>query len=648
MDRFLKQDHQRYLAKMALYVGFLYFLLPCVIGFVGPFATIDGESVSSDVFPRTAHLIATGGASFLLAYLPSLFLFRRRLLRRIYELSLFPLVVICTVAQFIVFQEFGTEINERVLGMFQGNFSALWIHAQVHYKIEWAITAMVLISALLAYALRRWEGPKRTFTLPFLMSFLFLVGGSAAVSLGLDHSARGSAPYESAKWSAAPVFQTAVFTGEQLFRKRPSGLKGFLEKGGPIEEETVAEELACRLGEPIASFLRVQIETPTWLKRRPSHIFLFVMESKDAAFAFDPSLRSLTPRLQEFAETGISVAHFYAASSATVDAIQSGQAGVGRQANYPHSRVLARLKLDTLPGIAKRANYSAHFYAASYRQFGNKGDSSEALGYDTFVGLPDLHPELAGNEWGVHDGPFFDWVLNKVEKATTPQLLTLLNVSYHPPYNVPREELGSASHIEKEISDRFFGKTEEERMRYASHVKYADREIGEAVDSLRDRFQNALFVFVGDHGGAKLRGEDNNHVPFILWNDRIVDSRVDTTGWFGSHMDLPATLASLLLSDGDQILTLGRPVWLQDENRVSLAGGNNLNPRGIWDEEGVLQTPFRDLSASTPAPQINLRKVSAIHSLSWGFLNDEVSLLSLELALEGHSKKDSRLAAQLP
>jgi len=649
-SRFPGDEHRDFLSRIAVYVFAWYFLAPVAIGIALPALARLSEEPFDALLPRLASLIATGGASFVVAFLPALLLRRPGLLRGVYEFLLFPVFVVCTVAQLILYFEFGAEINERLLGLFQGNITALWAFAREQYGIHWAIAATLAVSVGLFLWLRSCRRPLWRPSAPVTLAASFGVAAAAAVTIGLDHDLDRIDAYHPAKLSGAPVYQALVFAGEQAFAERASGVRNILRKTAELRHESERTELSNRLGEQPESFLRETAAPPPWLERRPSHVFLFIMESMDYAFLSEPTLAPVAPRLRQFAREGISVPYFYAPSGSTIDAIQASLSGATSQLRYPDARVLERMKVDSLPRLMERAGYQSAFYAASHGRFGNKGASCEAHGYDEFVGLPDHLPELANNEWGVHDGPFFDWTHTQLEGADEPRFVTFLNVSYHSPYDVPAAELEEADALGREVLDRFHGRTPGERRRYAAHARYADREVGEMVDWLAERYPDALFCLVSDHCGIKLREGSGRRVPFILWGDSVIDASVDASKWFGSHMDIPATLASLVLPGEETFLTLGEPCWSLSEERVSLAGDSLLCESGLWSRKGKLLEPFDPAGRSRSTPGFSRRallKASAIESLSWGLTYEKAAFLSLGEARTTASAPESRGEATL-
>jgi hypothetical protein len=617
-------EHRRFLARVWAYVFALFCLLPMVTGLVMPFVMGLTDVPAEALAIRLATLIATGTAAAVVVFLPVLLVLWSRWLRLAYVFLLFPLSMVTLGTQVIMYLEFGTEIDTRFFGLFQGNLSALWIHAKTEYGLHWVLAVLAVLSVGLALKVSRtgeraWR-PRNGLSLGVGLMALMM----SAVALALAPSVSEADHFHPTKISRASLFQMGSFLGTHYFVGHRTGYDGIMEGAGELTTDTYGE-LAKRLGEEPGRFVARQVERPAWLRKKPSHVFLFLMESIEHDLVENPVHADIVPYIRRYAEEGLVTPNFSCSSGVTVDAVHAMVGGVGAQEHYPVARALERFPMDTLPKVMKRAGYGAWFYAASRREFGEKGDVCEAYGYDRFFGCPDEVPEMKSNEWGVADGDFFEWALEEIEGLSGPQFISFLNVSNHTPFDSPVHEMGEVT-ISEETLEMFVGRTREDKVTYALHMRYADWKMGQAVEELRSRHPEALFVFVGDHNSKRLRNDPLQQVPFVLWNDRVIDSSVDTTDWFGSHMDIVATLASLVLPDGEAVTTLGQPVWFGDADRVSSAGHLIVTGRGYLRKRGrdrsIMPTTSFVTSAALQNEEAVYLKCSAIDALSWGFLND--------------------------
>lgn len=91
-------------------------------------------------------------------------------------------------------------------------------------------------------------------------------------------------------------------------------------------------------------------------------------------------------------------------------------------------------------------------------------------------------------------------------------------------------------------------------------------------------------------------------------------------------MDILATLANLVLPEGDEFSTLGQPVWNVDGDRVSSSGRLVLTSTGYLTKDGMRPESFQALQpVGTSGVALSdtdvLRKCSVIDALSWRYIN---------------------------
>lgn len=604
-----------------------FFALPILASLLLPYYFAFTEEAFAALPARILIMMVTGGVSLVGVIGLSVLIWRFRFMRRVCSLLVLPLAVVSLMGQAIMYREFGSEIDVRAMGLFQGNLPALWAFAHREFHIEWVLVGLALASAGLSYWICR-ATPSRLTLSPrpyqvFGVFFILTATFAAALRPRIDYVEH----YHPAKMAKAPLFQIVSLCGECLLEGKGAGYRSILSRAGDVggsEREEINERLGC----DYTRFAERTVERPEWLRKRPSHVFFFLMESFGYDVIGDAAMKGLAPNVARYAEEGISVPHFLPAGLITMDAVHSMCAGVTGMPQYPVPWVLERYAAtDTLPGIMAEGGYHPVFLAASNREFGAKGDSAEAYGYAEFLGCADLFPEKKRNEWGVSDEDFFQWAFEKVGDLDRPHFVTFLNVSNHNPFNAPLEELGDLPPVPHRTLIRFGGKEPEERANLARHTTYADHKMGEMVERLHARYPDALFVFMGDHPNPRLRNAHYLRVPLVFWNDNVIDSSVDTTNWWGSQMDVPATLASLVLPEGAPFRTMGQPVWDSSPDRVSTTGNLVLSPRGCFTREGQARAPFPPLPGSevpyeaVPDVPWAIRKASAIEALSWGYLH---------------------------
>ncbi len=614
-------DQRKFIAQVTWFGLLLFVFVPLMTGLGLPFFLGLTDSPGEGILVRASHLLFSGGGSLAVAMIPVFAFTKVRFLQQLWVSLWFPVLVVCLAIQIIMYREFGTEVDGRILGLFQGNISALWIHACEVYRMPWVLTGYGFLCIAVAIWIVRPH--RKVWKISFWPSLIVigLMAVSGAFSIAMGYSSSKANHYHPDKVATVPVMQVSGFVAKWLRQDQGEDYERILKLAGEMKEASAHSEITRRLGQSPESYVRRTAETPEWLKKKPSHVFCFVLESIQSELLEDPALRAASPYLNRFQDEGVSVPYFCASDRSTISAVHSSMAGVGPQSRYPVPRALEEFELDTLPRMMKRAGYHPVFYAASHRKFGHKGDSCEAYGYEDFVGIPDVAEELESNGWGVNDGDFFEWCRERLTDLERGHFVTFLNVSNHVPFDAPVDELKPDYLLSEEAIARFTGRSDESRTQSAEHVLYSDVKMGQMAEWLRERYPDALFVFFGDHCGPVDGTADPDKVPFVLWNDNVIDPDVDTSRWFGTHMDIVATLANVVLPEGQEYRTLGEPVWSLADDRVSRSRESILTKQGKFDRQlGQLAGFDGAGEVYSHSLEDSFLKASALDALSWGYL----------------------------
>lgn len=188
-----------------------------------------------------------------------------------------------------------------------------------------------------------------------------------------------------------------------------------------------------------------------------------------------------------------------------------------------------------LPNILKQAGYSTMFFMTHESQYDNMNAFFRTNGYDEIYAQENYPKEKVVNHFGVPDDYLFTYalpVLRQHASSGKPFFATLLTISNHPPYVVPKAFQNNSLPPEKQI------------------VRYADHCIGEFMKQVSKEpwAKNTLFVFLGDHG--KLLGqadcelpESFNHIPLIIHSASL---QPEVRTQFAGQVDVAPTLLGLL------------------------------------------------------------------------------------------------------
>ncbi len=188
-----------------------------------------------------------------------------------------------------------------------------------------------------------------------------------------------------------------------------------------------------------------------------------------------------------------------------------------------------------LPNTLKKAGYSTLFFMTHESQYDNMNAFFRTNGYDEIYSQENYPKDKIVNHFGVADDYLFTYalpVLRKHAATGKPFFATLLTISNHPPYVVPKAFQDKRLTAEKQI------------------VRYADHCIGDFMEKVSKESwaKNTIFVFLGDHG--KLLGEADceipesfNHIPLIIHSNCL---KAETRTQFAGQVDVAPTLLGLL------------------------------------------------------------------------------------------------------
>lgn len=263
--------------------------------------------------------------------------------------------------------------------------------------------------------------------------------------------------------------------------------------------------------------------------QRPDVVFVF-MESYSEWF-LDRNGRNdrpITPALERIIDRGWFFSRFYANGTQTTRgefaALCSVYPNFGPQisTDYPD------LRLRCLPHLLAEHGYQTEYLQVVDLDFDNKRRSFPAMGFDRLAGEGEL-PEAAQRGpragWGLADEVLFDHAVDLLDAGRdSPQLLVLMTVTHHHPFEVPRPEF------------EIYPPTSQEN-RFRNSLHYSDWALGRFIDDLAARGldRNTVVVVTADTSSPMKQHEDNvmliNHafeenyrVPLVLHAPDFIDA----------------------------------------------------------------------------------------------------------------------------
>lgn len=434
------------------------------------------------------------------------------------------------------------EYGGTTLGMIFGEASyRAYILAFFAATLLFGASLYLLRTRVFGFTARRMRSAKPSPVRAWQRAGIAWVG--AAVLGGCILGIRGRLGYNPIKVSAAyfctnpvlnnlgvnPMFCLLTSTLDEM---RPENKK--LHLLPPEEAIRQVQQFYGRKGIPGISPIARQVVPQGEPTRQ--NVVIVLMESLSAQLMGRfGNTRELTPCLDSLYRHSLSFANCYSAGNHTNHGLYATL--------YSFPSIMFRNAMkgsnipnySGLPTVLKQNGYSTLFFMTHESQYDNMKGFLLTNGYDEIYAQEDYPRSKVVNHFGVPDDYLFAYALPVLRRHAAqgkPFMATLLTISNHPPYVVPKEFQTP-------------GLTPEEQI-----VRYSDdcirRFMAEACKE--DWAKHTLFVFLGDHG--KLIGQPDcelpesfNHIPLIIHADGLqAQERTD----FAGQVDVAPTLLGLL------------------------------------------------------------------------------------------------------
>lgn len=190
---------------------------------------------------------------------------------------------------------------------------------------------------------------------------------------------------------------------------------------------------------------------------------------------------------------------------------------------------------DGIATVLHQKGWHNMFFMTHEAQYDNMKAFFSTNGYDEIFSQEDYPASEVVNSFGVSDHFLFGYALDKITRQAAkkqPFMATLLTISNHPPYVVPKWFHAKTADPETQI------------------VEYADWAVGDFLAKARktDWYKNTVFVIMADHGKivGKVNGElpeSYNHIPLMIFGSGVPEGRVEK---LATQVDVMPTLLSLL------------------------------------------------------------------------------------------------------
>lgn len=297
---------------------------------------------------------------------------------------------------------------------------------------------------------------------------------------------------------------------------------------------------------------------------RPN-VVIILMESMSAnLLGTFGNKQPLTPTLDSLYRHSLAFTRFYSAG------IHTNHGMTATLYSFPALMFRNLMKGTVTPrrqGIAtvlKKYGYENMFFMTHEAQYDNMKAFFQTNGYDDIYSQENYPKSEVVNSFGVSDHFELSYALNTINQKARdgkPFMATILTISNHPPYIIPKF---------------FKSKTREKETQI---VEYADWAIGDFLKKASQEpwYRNTIFVIQADHGKliGKSEGElpqSYNHIPLIIFGPGVPQMQY---AGLGMQVDVMPTLFHLMRLDyeyegfGVDLLKQQRPmVFYSADNQI--------------------------------------------------------------------------------
>jgi phosphoglycerol transferase MdoB-like AlkP superfamily enzyme len=324
-----------------------------------------------------------------------------------------------------------------------------------------------------------------------------------------------------------------------------------------------------------------------YLKQKPKHIVFIFMESQAdwlSNYKEGDFLHKIRKNLEQIKKESLSFNHFFQAGILTIDNIMKINLSIPTNNHYQIAFYPEIYKpfSTTFPRIMERQGYIPLFFHGGSLNEGRLYSLIPKLGYQKIFGESSIQ-NVAKTRFGVHDGDLFELVHQKLMKAKQPTFSFVMTLSNHPPYEVPENFVGqvTSSNAPSKLKKRILEEGNfDKRMRA---LAYADQALGGFFRKAKKSpyFKETLFVLTADHShpmALKWEPEERyqlRKIPLFFYSPALLKTPNTVNDNFGSHIDIPPTILSLITEKPVMVHSWGRSLLVPPKSKLLLSSGIN-------------------------------------------------------------------------
>lgn len=275
-----------------------------------------------------------------------------------------------------------------------------------------------------------------------------------------------------------------------------------------------------------------------------------------------------TPFLNSLIPESICCHNAYANGLKSVDAVPAIFTGIPKLSNtaFIHSPHSSKPQTSLFNLLEKLGYTSTFFHGADNLSMGFKS-YLKTNGLTSYYGIeeyPSTKQDFDGH-WGIYDGPYLQYVNDKLSTQQEPFISSVFTLSSHHPYAIPNE-----------LSDSF----KNGDIPIHKSIQYSDFALKQFFNSCKNEpwFDNTIFIITADHSAENLlhayrTPSGKYEIPLLLYSPKLLEpTNIRKTV---SHIDIMPTILDLV-NYPDSVVLLGASIFTTDTNHSVSHYDNNV------------------------------------------------------------------------
>ena len=455
---------------------------------------------------------------------------------RYYTFALTVITVIITCIDFNIYTEWGTKINGRAIDFFFTSPSEALASTASSPLFSIFLIACILI--VIGFFLAHNILSKNQFE---DKSSVFIKIPVALLLLGLTflgiRGGWGISPMNPSKvyFSNKPILNHAAINTNWLL------LSNYLKKA---DNKNPYSYFSKKERDSLVKVLypKTKGEQTEILNAPKPNIVLFILESFTADVVKElGGEEHTTPAFSKLINEGLLFSNIYSSSDRTDKGLVAILSAFPSQA--VKSIIKENDKQEKLPSITGQMadeGYKTSFFYGGDTDFSNFKSYLLTHKIQTLVDAKSLESKDLTSKWGAYDEVILEKHLKFLETEKQPFFSTLLTLSNHEPFELPKPGI-------------FENNSVENKFRNTSH--YTAEQLLNFINQAKkqDWYKNTLFILIADHG-HRLPKNTNDiyvdkryHIPLLILGgalkEEFKNTRIDK---FGGQTDLASTLLNQL------------------------------------------------------------------------------------------------------